>query len=54
MKIRRRRRQKGMSISINQCFICKKIKVCSYEITSGIGGHTVCEDCVNKMREQAL
>ena len=56
MKIRRRKRPRGMTLSMNQCFICKEIKVCVYELIN-VQKDPVCEDCVmdvKKQREEKL
>lgn len=51
MQVRRRKRQRGMSVSINQCYICKEVKICAYELLN-VQKDPVCEDCVKKGREQ--
>ena len=51
MKLRRRKRPCGMSLPINQCFVCKEIKICSYEVLT-VQKDPVCEDCVIKAKKQ--
>ena len=40
-----------MSISINQCFLCKEVKPCSFELLN-VQRDPVCEDCIKQRREQ--
>ena len=45
-----------MTVSLNQCQICKEIKVCIYELLN-VQKDPVCEDCVldlKKQREEKL
>lgn len=50
MKIRKRKRLKGMAISLNMCSICKELKMCPYETYSGEhdGSFPVCKECAEK------
>ena len=51
MRFRTRKRQKGMSLSLNQCFFCKKIKPCPYELLD-VQKNPVCTDCINERRKK--
>lgn len=48
MRLRRRKRHGLQIISINQCFICKKLKPCPYELLN-VQQDPVCADCVKEI-----
>jgi len=44
-QIRKRHRHQGQSVSFNQCYQCKRIVACPYEILKSYKWEPLCRDC---------